>query len=97
MVLFHANGISCPIILFQGMDDPVVPPDQANVLIAEMNEKKLPVAYRFFEGESHGFRKAETIVTALEEELAFYGVFLGFTPAGSSKMPRIHNMPDNTG
>lgn len=89
--LFHASRIDCPIILFQGTEDPVVPPDQARVLIDEMNARKLPHAYEFYEGESHGFRKASSIVGSLEKELSFYGAFLGFTPPGPLKTPRIHN------
>ncbi|MBW6417622.1 prolyl oligopeptidase family serine peptidase [Celeribacter sp. PS-C1] len=89
--LFHASDIACPIILFQGLNDPVVPPEQAHVLIDEMNARKLPLAYEFYEGESHGFRKADTIRQSLEEELSFYGTFLGFTPAGSLRAPKIEN------
>ncbi|CUH22317.1 Prolyl tripeptidyl peptidase precursor [Jannaschia seosinensis] len=92
--LFHADRIDCPIILFRGTEDPVVPPDQAHVLINELNSRKRPHAYEFYEGESHGFRKASTIIGALEEELSFYGTMLGFVPSGPLKTPRIHNQGD---
>lgn len=92
--LFHASSIDCPIIMFQGREDPVVPPDQAQVLIDEMESRKLPYAFEFYEGESHGFRRAASIVGSLEEELAFYGVFLGFSPHGKLKRPKIYNHED---
>ncbi|WP_439155986.1 S9 family peptidase [Yoonia sp.] len=94
--LFHADLIDCPIILFQGTEDPVVPPEQARVLIDEMNTRKLPHAYEFYDGESHGFRKAASIIGALEEELSFYGTFLGFTPQGPLRAPLIHNHTGET-
>ncbi len=94
--LYHADRIDCPIILFQGTEDPVVPPEQARVLIAAMAARNLPHAYEFYEGESHGFRKAASIVGSLEEELSFYGKFLGFTPHGPLKAPVIHNMGDDS-
>ncbi|MCE5974937.1 prolyl oligopeptidase family serine peptidase [Sinirhodobacter sp. WL0062] len=90
--LYHAQKIACPIILFQGLEDPVVPPAQAQMLIDEMNARKLPLAYEFYADESHGFRKAESIIQSLEEELSFYGTILGFTPAGSLRTPQIHNL-----
>lgn len=94
--LFHADRIDCPIILFQGTEDPVVPPEQARVLIDEMNTRKLPHAYEFYEGEGHGFRKAASIIGALEKELSFYGTFLGFTPQGPLRAPLIHNHSSET-
>ena len=94
--LYHADRIDCPIIMFQGLDDPVVPPEQARVLIDAMDARKLPHASKFYEGESHGFRKAASIIGSLEEELSFYGTFLGFTPQGPLKAPVIHNAGDDT-
>ena len=92
--LYHASGIDCPVIMFQGKEDPVVPPDQAQVLIDEMEARKLPYAFEFYEGEGHGFRKAKSIVGSLEKELAFYGTFLGFSPSGTLKRPQIQNHKD---
>ncbi|HTU06453.1 MAG TPA: prolyl oligopeptidase family serine peptidase, partial [Trebonia sp.] len=72
----------CPLLLLQGLDDPVVPPGQAEEIAAELAEQGIPYAYIAFEGESHGFRKAESNTAALEAELAFYGEIFGFTPPG---------------
>jgi dipeptidyl aminopeptidase/acylaminoacyl peptidase len=59
-----------------------VPPSQAERFIAALRRKRLPYGYRAYPGESHGFRRAETIVDALEAELSFYGQVLGFDPPG---------------
>ena len=79
--LTHADELSAPLIIFQGLDDKVVPPAQAEVLVAALRRAGLPFAYLTFEGEAHGFRKAETIERVVEAELSFYGQVLGFTPA----------------
>lgn len=70
-VLF-ADRISCPVILFQGLDDKVVPPSQAETFIAALQAKGLPYEYVSFPGEGHGFRSAEAIRRVADEELAFY-------------------------
>ena len=93
--LFHAGRIDCPIILFQGTEDPVVPPKQARVMIDALDAGGLPHAYEFYEGESHGFRKASSITGSLQEELSFYGTFLGFTPSGPLRAPRLRNHDDD--
>jgi dipeptidyl aminopeptidase/acylaminoacyl peptidase len=77
----HADELSAPLIIFQGLDDKVVPPSQAEVLVAALRRAGLPFAYLTFEGEAHGFRKAETIRRVMEAELSFYGQVLGFEPA----------------
>jgi dipeptidyl aminopeptidase/acylaminoacyl peptidase len=75
----HAtDGISCPMLLLQGAEDRVVPPRQAEIMVEALREKGLPYAYVLFEGEQHGFRKAESIRSALEAELSFYAQVLGF-------------------
>jgi dipeptidyl aminopeptidase/acylaminoacyl peptidase len=75
----HAtDGISCPMLLFQGAEDRVVPPRQAEVMVEALREKGLPYAYVVFEDEQHGFRKAESIRSSLEAELSFYAQVLGF-------------------
>ncbi len=79
--LHHAAGLNCPVIFFQGLEDKVVPPNQAEAMVAALREKGIPVAYVAFEGEGHGFRQAENIRRALEGELAFYGRVFGFEPA----------------
>jgi dipeptidyl aminopeptidase/acylaminoacyl peptidase len=90
---FHAEKINCPLILFQGEDDPVVPPAQAHVLIDSLMSRKMPVAWKFFAGEGHGFRQKAHIIQALEEELSFYGAIMGFSPAGHLAQPDIKNWP----
>jgi dipeptidyl aminopeptidase/acylaminoacyl peptidase len=76
-----ADRLSAPLIIFQGLDDKVVPPAQAEMLVAALRTAGIPFAYLTFEGEAHGFRKAETIRRVVEAELDFYGQVLGFTPA----------------
>ncbi len=78
----HITSRTCPILLLQGLDDPVVPPSQSEAIATDLEEHGIPYAYIAFEGESHGFRKAESITTALEAELSFYGQVLGFSPPG---------------
>ena len=70
--IHFTDRLSCPIILFQGLEDRVVPPNQSEMMAAAARRKGLKVKYVAFEGEQHGFRKAENIIRALEEELAFY-------------------------
>ncbi|MCP5150096.1 MAG: S9 family peptidase [Chromatiales bacterium] len=76
--IHHVERLSCPVIFFQGLEDRVVPPDQAERMVEALREKGITVEYHAFEGEQHGFRKAETVRTALEAELAFYARVLGF-------------------
>ncbi|HET8601122.1 MAG TPA: prolyl oligopeptidase family serine peptidase [Segeticoccus sp.] len=77
----HVDRLSCPLILLQGADDLVVPPNQAQLMAEAVAAKGLPVAFLLFEGEGHGFRRAENVVRAREAELWFYGEVFGFTPA----------------
>ena len=77
----RADALSCPIILFQGLDDRVVPPSQSETMADALRRKGVPTAYIAFAGESHGFRKPENITRALEAELYFYARVLGFAPA----------------
>jgi dipeptidyl aminopeptidase/acylaminoacyl peptidase len=74
----HVDRISTPMLLLQGADDEVVPPPQAEVMVQALERKGLPYAYLLFEGEGHGFRKAESIVASIEAELSFYAQILGF-------------------
>ena len=78
--LHHAARLGCPIIFFQGLDDRVVPPNQAELMVDALDRRGLPVAYLRFEGEGHGFRKAATIRRCLEAELCFYARVFGFEP-----------------
>jgi dipeptidyl aminopeptidase/acylaminoacyl peptidase len=76
--LHNVDGLSCPVLLLQGLLDPVVPPEQAELFRDALLRKGIPHAYLAFEGESHGFRRAENQIAAREAELSFYGQVLGF-------------------
>jgi dipeptidyl aminopeptidase/acylaminoacyl peptidase len=78
----HVTGLTCPILLLQGLDDPIVPPSQSEAIAADLAAHGIRHAYIAFPGESHGFRKAETVTASLEAELAFYGEIFGFSPPG---------------
>ncbi len=75
--IHHVDGFDRPLIVFQGLDDMVVPPNQAEMIVAALRDKGVECEYHPYEGEGHGFRKAETIQHALEHELAFYQRVLG--------------------
>jgi len=77
----HAESITAPVLFLQGLDDKVVPPNQAEMMIDKLQSNNVPVAYLAFEGEAHGFRKSDTIIRAYEAELSFYGSVFGFEPA----------------
>jgi dipeptidyl aminopeptidase/acylaminoacyl peptidase len=79
--IFHTDQLRTPLILFQGLDDKVVPPEQSEAMAQALRSKGVPFAYLAYEGEQHGFRKAENLKATLEAELYFYGRVLGFTPA----------------
>lgn len=88
------DRLNCPVIFFQGLEDKIVPPNQAEMMVEALREKGLPVAYVPFEGEQHGFRKAENIKRALDGELYFYARVFGFEPADDIEPVPIDNMPD---
>ncbi len=90
--IHHADGLNCPVIFLQGEDDKVVPPNQAEAMVEVLREKGLPVAYILFEGEGHGFRRAESIKRAFEAELSFYAQLFGFTPADDIEPLEIENL-----
>jgi dipeptidyl aminopeptidase/acylaminoacyl peptidase len=79
--VYHPEGLSCPVILLQGMLDRIVPPAQAEDMIEAMAAKGIPYAYVVFDDEDHGFRKADNNITALTSELSFYAQVFGFDPA----------------
>jgi dipeptidyl aminopeptidase/acylaminoacyl peptidase len=88
----HVDRLSAPMIVLQGLEDKVVPPRQAEDIVAALRQKKVPVASIFFAGEQHGFRKAENIITAMNSELYFYSrVFRFGLPGGGSEIP-IENL-----
>ncbi|GAA2412216.1 prolyl oligopeptidase family serine peptidase [Streptomyces glaucosporus] len=76
--LRHAHRVTAPFLLLQGLDDPVCPPAQCDRFLAAVAGRGVPHAYLAFEGESHGFRRAETVVRAVEAELALYAQVFGF-------------------
>ncbi|MGV9983302.1 LpqB family beta-propeller domain-containing protein [Streptomyces olivaceus] len=78
----HAESVTAPFLLLQGLDDVICPPAQCERFLARMVGRGVPHAYLAFEGEGHGFRRAETMVRALEAELSLYAQVFGFTPPG---------------
>lgn len=90
--IHFAERLSCPLLILQGLEDAVVPPAQAQVMVDALAAKKLPHAYLPFEGEQHGFRRAESIIRAAEAELSFYGQIFGFTPADELPPLEIVNL-----
>ncbi len=90
--IHHTEMLSCPIILLQGLEDKIVLPNQAEMMVAALKKKGLPVAYLPFEGEQHGFRKAENVIRALEAELYFYSRILGFDLAADIEPVHIDNL-----
>ncbi|MGC8780144.1 MAG: S9 family peptidase [Anaerolineae bacterium] len=90
--IHFTDRLATPLILFQGLEDRVVPPDQAEKMFAAVKAKGLPVAYVPFAGEQHGFRKAENIKRTLEAELYFYSRVFGFEPADAIEPVQIVNL-----
>jgi dipeptidyl aminopeptidase/acylaminoacyl peptidase len=90
--IHFTDRLSAALILFQGLDDKVVPPNQSEMMAVAVRTKGLPVAYLAYEGEQHGFRKADNIVRSLEAELYFYGKVFGFEPADRIEPVPIDNL-----
>jgi len=90
--IHHTQQLSCPLILFQGLEDKIVPPDQAEAMFEAVRAKGLPTAYLPFPGEQHGFRRAENIKRALEAELYFYSKVFGFQLADPIEPVSIENL-----
>jgi dipeptidyl aminopeptidase/acylaminoacyl peptidase len=88
----HADSISNPLLLLQGLDDKVVPPQQAEVIVEALKRRAVPYGYIAFEGEGHGFRKAENIKRASEAHLSFLGQLCGFEPADGFDPIEIQNL-----
>ena len=86
------DQLSSPVIFFQGDEDKIVPPNQAELMIAALREKGLPVAYVLFEGEQHGFRQAQNIKRALDGELYFFSRVFAFETAESIEPVEIANL-----
>lgn len=79
--IHHLDGFNAPLLLLQGLEDKVVPPNQSEMIFNALKDKGIPTAYIPFEGEGHGFRKSENIVTALNAELYFYQQVLSLPAA----------------
>lgn len=88
----HADKISRPLLLLQGLDDKVVPPSQAEAIVAALERNDVPYAYVAFEGEGHGFRGAYAMRRALETFLSFTGQLFGFEPADELEPVQIENL-----
>ncbi len=90
--IYATDRLSCPVIFFQGDEDKIVPPNQAEMMVNALRAKKLPVAYVLFEGEQHGFRKAENIKRTLDGEFYFYSRVFGFAIADDIEPIAIANL-----
>jgi dipeptidyl aminopeptidase/acylaminoacyl peptidase len=88
----YADQLSCPVILLQGLEDKVVPPSQAEIMIRALRARRLPFAYVPFPTEAHGFREAANIQRAAESELYFYCRVFGFTPADDIPAVEMENL-----
>jgi dipeptidyl aminopeptidase/acylaminoacyl peptidase len=91
--IHFTDRLSCPVILFQGLEDRIVPPNQAELMFAALRRKGIPCAYVAFEGEQHGFRIAANIRRSLDGELDFYSRVLGFDLAEEVEPVPIENLP----
>jgi dienelactone hydrolase len=92
--IHHTHRLNSPMIFFQGLDDMVVPPNQSRMMVDALRNKGVPVAYIEFEGEGHGFRRAENIIRATEAELYFYSKILGFDLAEPVEGVEIEGLGD---
>jgi dipeptidyl aminopeptidase/acylaminoacyl peptidase len=92
--IHHLSRLDCPVIFFQGLEDPIVPANQARTMADALRERDVPVALMEFEGEQHGFRRAENIRRALEAELYFFSRIFQFAPADQIEPVEIDNLED---
>ncbi len=90
--LHYLDGFKAPLIVFQGAEDKVVPPNQSELIVEALRTRKVPVAYLLYPGEGHGFRKPANIIRSLQSELSFYGQVFGFTPADQLPPLAIENL-----
>ncbi|GAA0325717.1 hypothetical protein GCM10008967_15390 [Bacillus carboniphilus] len=86
------DQLSCPVIFFQGLDDKIVPPNQAELMVEALKAKGLPVAYIALEGEGHGFRMAQNIKRSLDGEFYFYSRVFGFEAGDEVEPVDIENL-----
>jgi len=90
--LHFADQLDCPVIFMQGLDDKVVPPNQAESMVAALKDNGIPVAYLPFEGESHGFRQSSTVIKTIESEYYFYSRVFGIDPGEALETIEIFNL-----
>lgn len=93
--IHYTERLTSPVIFFQGLEDRVVPPNQAELMVAALRKNGVPVAYLAFEGEGHGFRKGENIRRTLDAELYFYARVFGFPPPDGVEPVEIENLSPN--
>ncbi|MBD1893485.1 S9 family peptidase [Coleofasciculus sp. FACHB-129] len=93
--IYFTENLSCPVIFFQGLEDRVVPPNQAEMMVEALRAKGLPVAYVPFEGEQHGFRRSENIKRAIDGEFYFYSRVFQFELADPLEPVAIANLPES--
>ena len=89
--MYHADKIKAPVVFFQGLEDKVVLPAQAEAMVAALKQNGTPVALETYENEGHGFRNPDTIVDSLQKELSFYGEIFGFEPHDDIESIQIEN------
>jgi dipeptidyl aminopeptidase/acylaminoacyl peptidase len=87
--LTHLESLTSPLVVLQGAEDKVVPPAQSEMIVKALRDKGLPVAYRLYDGEQHGFRQAANIKDSLEAELSFYAQVLGFDLPAEEGIPAL--------
>jgi dipeptidyl aminopeptidase/acylaminoacyl peptidase len=90
--IHYCDRLSCPVIFFQGLEDKIVPPNQTEMMVDALKAKGLPVAYIAYEGEQHGFRRAENIIRTIDGEFYFYAKVFGFEPAEDLTPVPIENL-----
>ena len=90
--IHFTEKLSCPILILQGEDDKVVPPNQAEMMVDALKEKGLPFAYQLYKGEGHGFRKEETIIHSLNAELSFYRQVLNINSDEQIDQIKVENL-----
>lgn len=90
--IHHVEQLSSPMLVLQGLDDKVVPPNQAEAMAEAVRAKRLPVALVMFEGEGHGFRKLASRRAVIEAQLSFFSQLFGFTPADQVPRLEIENL-----
>jgi dipeptidyl aminopeptidase/acylaminoacyl peptidase len=92
--VFSADRITAPVLVLQGLDDRIVPPSEAERIVKALFERRIPHAYLAFEGEDHGFRKAENIIRSAQAEFSFYGQVFGFRPADAMEPLAIEGLEE---